>query len=889
MKGDKNLTNSVAVSHAYRMSKQGSEAGEQSKVFEVIEGVSITRTTIPVLPSNHLSRKALVSTIKIPVPGVTLVSAPAGYGKTSFVTEVVLNQSRKVIWYNISENRDRQDFNRHLIQAVRNVIPDFAPWFTEANREYAREVVLKVCNDLGQIKEEFIMVVDNSRVYEDKDDRFANYLFDILPRNVHIIGIRRATPAHTYSRFSADSNFSIYGPSDLRLLPSEIEKILEIHGLDSGDSEILRIANLANGWPAALQMIAHNLSRGRKMQDFAQIMASDSEPLTWLVTQVLSSLTPDEKEILVSLSAVKSFDAEIASVILGDNYQKNDLNSFALDGLFFEQANNPERTYIFNVLMGEALFNELHKDPEKERAIHSKLSQYFEKINQHLRAVEHAQSAGEHERVQELFKEAARVLAAKGEGQELIRWSKFIGDDSNFGLRLRQTVQVMGLTVDFRYNEAMSLIDEMRYGAKGLPIEDFISKFTNLTEAFIAFAYFRSKDFDRIFKAISEPVVSFDISLNERLAAKRIEASIAFITDDYEHLDLLYKDALALGQAEINSYMKFHLDAIHAMKLYGAGEYQDAYELASSAIILAQREGYVGITGPTDLMYVQALCLIEFAQVDEGLKALRSVQNTAERWSLGPWHFQSICRIARTLAFRGEISEALDMLRVSREYAASFKVSHNFDVFNDLTELSIRAKVADWDRVRILLERVPGFLLSSQVKIAMDESNSRFRSLETLESLPEKTPRHVIVKNLALAKFYIDQEKVALGYIGKALETGARVQSFETFLRQDISLLNLILKVATGTPTVYLENLASEVTKRVKSMSAPTEGLSAPLTKREIEVLRHLSTGKPISAIAGTLHVSQNTMKTHLKNIYRKIDVDGRESAVTKAKALFIL
>ena len=169
MKGDKNLINSVEVVHSFRMSKKGAIAGEQEQLVEVIEGVSLTRTTIPVLPSNHLTRKSLVSNFKLPVPGTTLVSAPAGYGKTSLVTEVVLNQRLKVIWYNISENRDRQDFNRHLIQAIRNVIPNFAPWFTVDNKDYARDLAVKVCNELGQIKEEFILVIDNSRVYEEKD------------------------------------------------------------------------------------------------------------------------------------------------------------------------------------------------------------------------------------------------------------------------------------------------------------------------------------------------------------------------------------------------------------------------------------------------------------------------------------------------------------------------------------------------------------------------------------------------------------------------------------------------------------------------------------------------------------------------------------------------
>jgi len=871
------------------MAKKSALAGDNDGGIEVLKGTSITRTTIPVLPANHLSRRALVANFKAPVPGTTLVSAPAGYGKTSFVTEVVMNQPLKVIWYNISENRDRQDFNRHLVQAIRNVVPNFAPWFTADNKDYARDLVLKVCNELGQINEKFIMVVDNSRIYEEKDDRFANYLFEILPKNLHIIGIRRATPVHTYSRFSGDSNFAIYGPVDLKFTQSEVLSALEIHGLDPNDESIIAIADLAKGWPAAVQMIAHNLTRGRTMDDLERIMASEHESLSWLVSQVLSSLTTYERETLASLSAVKSFNYEIAEVILGNGFKKNELNGFALDGLFFEQTNNPERTFTFNTLMGESLLNELHKNPEREKTINSRLSHFFEKNNQHLLAVEHAQKAGEFERVQLLIQEAARVLASRGEGQELIRWSKFVGDESNLGLRLRQTLVVMGLTVDFKYDEAMSLIDEMRFGSKGLPIEDFISKFTNLTEAYVAFAYFRRKDFDRIFKALAEPVISFDISLNERLAAKRLQASIAFLLDDYEELLKVRRDAFELGASDINSYLKFHLDAIDAMKLYGDGQYQNAYETSTSALSLAKREGFVGITGFVDIMYVQALCLIEFGQVDDALQVLSSVQEIAESWSLGPFYFQAVSRITRTLAARGEITEALEMLRGSREYAASFKVSHEFDLFNDLTELSIRAKVGDWDRVRILLERAPDFLLSRQLKIAMEEANSGFRPIEVLERLPEDNPRQIIEKNLALARFYIAQESIALTYVRKALDSGAQVQAVETFLRLDISLLNLILKAVNEKPTVYLENLATSIQTRIRTLSKPTQGLSAPLTKREIEVLRHLSTGNPISAIAGTLHVSQNTMKTHLKNIYRKFEVDGRESAVTKAKALFIL
>ena len=91
-------------------------------------------------------------------------------------------------------------------------------------------------------------------------------------------------------------------------------------------------------------------------------------------------------------------------------------------------------------------------------------------------------------------------------------------------------------------------------------------------------------------------------------------------------------------------------------------------------------------------------------------------------------------------------------------------------------------------------------------------------------------------------------------------------------------------------PTVFLENLATRLTERIKLRNQSiSDGLPIPLTSRELEVVKHLATGLPISAIGNNLHVSMNTMKTHLRNIYRKLEVDGRDSAVEKAKELFLI
>jgi len=130
---------------------------------------------------------------------------------------------------------------------------------------------------------------------------------------------------------------------------------------------------------------------------------------------------------------------------------------------------------------------------------------------------------------------------------------------------------------------------------------------------------------------------------------------------------------------------------------------------------------------------------------------------------------------------------------------------------------------------------------------------------------------------------------VAIKSMKLALEIGSAIGAKETFLRQEEEMGNLIIKIAGENPTLYLEDLASAVAIRIRENRSHQSESSSSLTKRELEVLRHLATERPISAIADTLHISQNTMKTHLKNLYRKMEVDGRASAVEKAKSKFIL
>ena len=213
---------------------------------------------------------------------------------------------------------------------------------------------------------------------------------------------------------------------------------------------------------------------------------------------------------------------------------------------------------------------------------------------------------------------------------------------------------------------------------------------------------------------------------------------------------------------------------------------------------------------------------------------------------------------------------------------------NNLNFIPDINELYVRYLIKDLERIEVLANRAPDLVIVRQIKGAVMELQGQ-NVTKWVEELPNRTTREKFYKLIAYSWLYRQKESVAVGYMSQALELAEQSGFSELVIRQH-ELLDIVLKAVAKKPTVFLEGLASKMIDQVKLMGSNNQnGIPIPLTTRELEVIRHLSTGKPISEIGNILHVSMNTMKTHLRNTYRKLEVDGREKAVEKAKALFLI
>lgn len=856
----------------------------------VIPGVNLSRTLPPVLPPNFISRKSILADIAIDRAGLTIVAAPAGYGKTSLVAEFVSNLETPVAWVTFDDSDDEEFFNSHLMQAIRNAIPNFGIWYSREEPMGVAEFLRDVLTEIGNLKSHLVLVLDNNRQTNSEATPFAKDFLKHLPANMHAIAIRRNIPREVISQLKSMPNFKLVEKSNLQFTENEIAIAAELKGIDLHEAEIATALHQAYGWPAAVQLILTNLSRGGKTNDKGLAVTGGSEQIRILVDDLLTTLDHSERQILEALAVLNNFSIEEARVILGEKFSLKVLNQFANDSLFLNFSADPIRGYIFNSVVRAGLILSPTIEEGELQKIHRRLSAHFTNQGEHLKALEHAKSSGDQASYRNTFRQSMRHLVATGRGKNLINMAELVGDLTPIGKLKRQTVELMGSIADFQYLEAQSLITEMNFAANGTEIKNFIEKFTTAVSVFIDFAAGLTENLeDNISTALEPSAPVLDLGEIDKISLLKVQAAKEIIYDNSNKLDEIQKRAIELANNSSDAMVHYCINTIEACLLLNRGEFKDAFIVANDAIAQAEREGYAGIFGPLDAMYVKARCLLEFARVEESQFIFEQIRNLATTWHQHIWVFVAESFMARDLVLAGNSASALEIVRSERGRVASLDFKNGLDTYCDLTELFIKFTMKDWARVGILLDRLPNFRLVEHVRAIYEFTLGKSPSSYVVAKLPQSSPKEQIYRYMALAEENIDREKDALKYIRSALEIGSRVGAKETFLRQDASILNLVIRIAGDNSTVYLEDLTSRIPERLKARNENLIGLSAALTKRELEILRHLATGKPISAIVLTLHISQNTMKTHLKNVYRKIGAGGRDEAVAKAKNLYIL
>jgi len=864
---------------------------DQTRKGDLLPGSSLGHTTPPAMPGNFLSRKELFHLIDTRSPGATIVLAPSGYGKTTLVAEWAHQNKERVFWATATGNEKTAEFRNIVFQAVRNVVPDFAPWFKPNSDLSSKEIFKRFFDDIAALGKDYVFVLDNGSSSENLNAAIlAQYMLDILPDNLHLILIRRNSTELSFARFAQRGNLNLISATDLRLNKDEVDTIATLNGIDCSDPDVESFLKLANGWPVCVQLLAKNYSKGMRQTNFSLKMSSSMEPLRILTTETFNILSVLDQEQLMKLSILKNFDIDTAQVVLSKEYSLQFLNRISNDGAFLTIDDSANPRYEFNAIFRETIQHitaERNFDLTPTRLL---LLEYFLVRRMTNEAVEQAFELNDFAKMHELLKEHSRQLTATGQGDQMIRLAPYAGDDSPSGVLLRKSVEVMGHITNLNFVQAEILAHDLILESANSPIGDFIRKIAYAAMMYVHFSKGMITEIDDVANELFDKAVATgDLEASDKVALLRIAAGKAFIYDNQGSIELIYRRALAISQEGLDVGIPYNLNIINCMSLFAKGNYLQAFDVARLAIAQAEEKRYVGIAGAIEAHIVLGRCYLEFSEVDEAFASISRARDLAKEWKQWPWYFVAEGILIRLVVSMGDYPRATEMIRSMRNVFSEQHISTDSGWIVDMSEIYLRYTLNDFERVEVLLNRTPDTSFTKLIRDELAIRKGKNPKEIDIDKLPDSTPREKLRKLIKKADAVADRENECSVIMRQALNLGSEIGAYETFMRQREPLTNVILKIAGKQPTIYLEALSRLITQRIKTKHQSTGSLKENLTSRELEIVKHLSTAKPISTIAKSLHISQNTIKTHLRNVYRKLEVDGRDSAVEKARELFLV
>jgi ATP/maltotriose-dependent transcriptional regulator MalT len=853
----------------------------------ITPSIDRSRILVPAVPASFISRKHLFHLFETGLPGITVVAAPAGYGKSSLVSQWAQGSQLPTVWLNVNAADSTQSFFAHVLAAIRVKFPDFGSDFENEPSANPLLNVKKLTEAAGDLKEAFNFVLDNGPADSPEVTTVAQALIDFLPNNVHLIIVRRVTPTTSLARYASLGNLSLITSQDLKFSDAEISKIAEINGLQQLDDDSSKLIDRCEGWPAAVQMITRSIARGNQNSKFE--IESGSSPLAVLALETINSLNAENKSKISRLVLLSEFDLETAAIVLGEDFSESFINKLATDGLYVSVSSGPDRVYRFNDIVYEVLSHQEFGDPRENRKIHEKLASHFWERGDYRKALEHVFKSDNEEKFKVYLDTSIRYMAVIGRGDQLIKWSEYAGDTSPRGEVMKKTIKVVGHLVNLEFARAEALATELEIISEQSKELEFLNQLTSMAFAHI---YFARGEFTRSLAMIERALMSdspFEsIENTDRIALLRLKAGIHFLYDQPEEINECLKKARILLNSGNVINAPYYITCITSLSLWCEGRFFEAAEHASIAINQALIAGYASISAPLDAYMVLARCQLELSQLDKAVETSTVLFEKSTDSNIWPWALMAEGTRACINITKGQIPQMMEMVKQQRERLAELRSPHELSWLIDITEVFLRFVLDDWERAEELLRRMPKIEMVRQIDLNAKFQSDPRKIPALVDGFPENTPRERVNKFLYQATINIDHENLALAHLNKALEIGAEVGYHEYFVRQH-RLYPIMVKAAAAQPTVFRESVVQEMTERIQAMNSDTGALEEKLTARELEILKHLTTGIPLSAIAKQLHISQNTMKTHLRNVYRKLGVDGRHTAVEKAKKLLLI
>lgn len=840
---------------------------------------------------------------------LTVVSAPAGFGKTTLVSSALREHSSefKIAWLSLgNEDSHLIRFLYHLVATLQSVAPEVgrAPIFLIERLQLpaSSDLITALLSEISESASRIVLVLDDYHVIPTPEIHAAiAFLVEHMPEQLRLVLISRNVPDLSLARWRTQQRVSEIGLDDLRFSLDESSLFLEqTMGLSLTSELVSALEKKTEGWIAGLQMAALSMQHAsgkESMASVAQRVAAFSgehrHVLEYLAEEVFSGQPPEVQDFLRRTSGLDRLCASLCDAVTGLPNSRRMLSSLEQANMFLLRLDETRHWYRYHQLFAEFLSTE--SDVHERKRQHLKASEWYEANGFEEEAIRHSFAAKDFPSTLRLFRAFADDVLSRGELSKLRAWLDELPDElvrahSDLACYKAWILYLSGQTAQAETYATL---------ARELESEDEPLKRRGMLaaiHAYIALSWGDPQDAVASAKLALERLGD-SASFFRVYALSLLGQAQALIGERVAAVDTLEK-GVQLGQQLDNSFMT--VDALGPLTtmMMAKGQLREAKAICQNGIdrYIDDRGSPAPVAG---LLYVQ-LGIIDYEQNDLNGARYRLQTGIELSRQLGMVFFSllGLRALARLQHVCGERETAWNTLAEASEIAQRPESARRRRLIAlvvaelQLREGNIDGAARTLDEIRTLAagSREDEELLGARIYLARHQPTRAFNVLASLEQRACKDGFNgsLIAINVlqALAKRAIGEKAAAGRYLASAVSFAASSGYRRVFLDEGRGVADLLGEIRHIDP-IFVNSLIESFSADEENL--PSTALQESLSRMEREILKLVTLGLTNQQTAEKLGITVSTTKWYLTQMFSKLNVRNRTQAIARARQLGLL
>lgn len=869
---------------------------------------------------------------------LTLVSAPAGFGKTTLVSEWIETIRQPTAWLSLDDgDNDPIRFLTYFIAALQAVAPTIGEGvlgvLQSSQPAPIESLLTALVNEITMLPDHFVLVLDDYHVIDAVSVSDAmSFLLEYLPAQMHLVITTRDDPQLPLARLRARAQLTELRAHDLRFDPSEAAEFLNhVMGLHLAAEQIAALEARTEGWIAGLQLAALSLQGHRDVPAFIRAFAGDHRYIVdYLVDEVLDHQPKSVRSFLLQTAILDRLNGSLCDAVTGQKEGNAKLEALEKGNLFIIPLDNKRHWYRYHHLFADVLRRHLMTEqPDQVSVLHRRASEWLEQNGSVVDAIHHALAAKDFERAADLIEWAVPAIRRNRQESTMLGWLQVLPNDLlqyrpvlsvHFVGALLQSGQIEGVEARLqdteRWLEPKSAVGEMVV----VDEEEFRS-LAGSVALYRAACALRLGDVPGTMKhaRLVPDLVSEDDHLR-RGAAAALLGIASWTTGNLEAGHRAYADSMVMLQ-RIGHFSDALGCALTLADIQRAqGRLHEAMNTYERGLQIANEQGTPMLRGIADMYVGLSEICREQGDLAAAMQYLLSSKELGEFAGLPQNRYRWRVAIARIREIEGDLNGALDLLHEAEDvYAGDFSP-------NVRPVPALRARVwvmqgrlgeaRSWAREQGL--SVEGdlsylhefeYITHARILLAQYQSDREDRLLHDIITLLDRLLRAAedggrmgsVIEILILQALTCHMQgdiPAALVPLERALIIAEPEGYVRLFVDEGQPMAQLLsAALARGIRPDYTAKLLTHFEFEMPHgeetpllpLSSASQRLIEPLSQRELEVLRLVAQGLSNQEISERLFIALVTVKVHNGKIFEKLHVRRRTEAVARARELGLL